>query len=90
MGLKAMSGKVVIKVLPPEEKNLGGVILLADESKEQIFGEVLAVCSDWDQLQPYPLNVGDKVIFAKGSGEDVTVDGVDVKVLGFKEVLIIL
>ncbi len=93
MGIgRLASGLVAVKILEVDDKIPGTCLVAADETKEsdEVLGEVVAVCDDWTDFQAYPLEVGEKVIFVKNSGQDVTVDGQELRILFHKEVVLVL
>lgn len=85
--MKVGTNRIAVKVDKSEKTTAGGLIL-TDESAEHIIAEVVGVCDNWNDVQCYPLQAGDKVIFAKGKGEEVKINGEDYLFLLYNEVLI--
>ena len=85
MNLKPLGDRVIIKQDEAEETTAGGLILAHDAKEKPQSGTVLAVGEgklDRDgNLVPIPLKEGDKVIYGKYGGTEVTVDGEDVMIL---------
>jgi len=73
MKVKPLDDRLLIKPLEPESKTSGGIIIPDTAKEKPIMGEVVAVGTDED-LQNL-IKVGDKVIFAKYGGEEITIDG---------------
>ena len=84
MNLKPLGDRVIIKQDEAEETASG--LYLATEAKEKPqTGTVLAVGEgklDKDgKLIPVPVKEGDKVLYGKYGGTEITVDGEDVMIL---------
>ena len=79
MKLKPLGDRVVIKPSPAEEKTKGGIILPDTAKEKPVIGEIVAVGpgkkSEEGKIVPMDLKVGDKVLYGKYSGTEVTVDG---------------
>ena len=79
MKIKPLSDRVVIKPAPAEEKTKGGIILPDTAKEKPVIGEIVAVgpgkVSDDGKKIPMELKVGDKVLYGKYSGTEVTVEG---------------
>ena len=79
MKIKPLADRVVIKPSPAEEKTKGGIILPDTAKEKPVMGEVVAVgpgkiADDGTKIVP-EVKVGDKVLYGKYSGTEVTVDG---------------
>jgi len=79
MKLKPLADRVVIKPAPAEEKSKGGIILPDTAKEKPVVGEVVAVgpgkiTEDGKKVTP-EVKVGDKVLYGKYSGTEVTVEG---------------
>jgi chaperonin GroES len=79
MKLKPLADRVVIKPSPAEEKTKGGIILPDTAKEKPVIGEVVAVGpgkvgDDGKKILP-EVKTGDKVLYGKYSGTEVTVDG---------------
>jgi len=79
MKMKPLADRVVIKPSPAEEKTKGGIILPDTAKEKPVVGEVVAVgpgkiADDGKKIQ-MEIKVGDKVLYGKYSGTEVTVDG---------------
>ena len=79
MKMKPLADRVVIKPSPAEEKSKGGIILPDTAKEKPVVGEVVAVgpgkVGDDGKKIPMEIKVGDKVLYGKYSGTEVTVDG---------------
>jgi chaperonin GroES len=79
MKIKPLADRVVIKPSPAEEKTKGGIILPDTAKEKPVVGEVVAVgpgkvADDGKKVLP-EVKVGDKVLYGKYSGTEVTVEG---------------
>lgn len=85
MSIKPLGDKVVVKATEAEEKSAGGIILPDTAKKKPQEGVVVAVGPGrvLDDGSRAPMNVkeGQKVIFAKYGGTEVTVDDEDYIIL---------
>jgi chaperonin GroES len=79
MKMKPLADRVVIKPAPAEEKTKGGIILPDTAKEKPVIGEIVAVgpgkISDDGKKIPMEVKVGDKVLYGKYSGTEVTVEG---------------
>ena len=92
--LKPLHDKVVVQKLEPEEKTSGG-ILLPDSTKEKPQeGKVIAVgpgaIDDKGQRKPIDVKEGDLVLYAKYSGTEIKIDGVEYLILSDKDILAVI
>ncbi|MEK7248803.1 MAG: co-chaperone GroES [Bacteroidota bacterium] len=79
MKMKPLADRVVIKPAVAEEKTKGGIILPDTAKEKPVIGEVVAVgpgkvTDDGKKVAP-EVKVGDKVLYGKYSGTEVTVEG---------------
>jgi len=79
MKIKPLGDRVVIKPSPAEEKTKGGIILPDTAKEKPVVGEIVAVgsgkTSDEGKHIAMELKVGDKVLYGKYSGTEVTIEG---------------
>lgn len=93
--LKPVEDKVVIKIeKSAETKTESGLILTATNEEKPNQGTVVAVgpgivLQDGTRVVP-ELSVGDTVVFAKYSGNEVTVDGQDYLILAYRDIFAVL
>jgi len=94
MNLKPLGDRVVIKVLPQEEKLASGIVLPGNAKEKPQEGEVVAVGSgkilDNGQKIALEVSVGDKVIYSKYAGSEVKNCGEDYLILSEKDILAIV
>ncbi|MCA2005477.1 MAG: co-chaperone GroES [Ignavibacterium sp.] len=77
--IRPLADRVVIKPAEAEEKTAGGIILPDTAKEKPIEGTVVAVgpgkTSDDGKLIKPEVKVGDRVLYGKYSGTEVTIDG---------------
>lgn len=85
MNLKPLGDRVIIKQDEAEETTASGLYLATEAKEKPQTGTVLAVGAgkmDKDgKLLPMPVKEGDKVLYGKYGGTEVTVDGEEVMIL---------
>jgi chaperonin GroES len=83
--IRPLGDKVVVKVLEADEKTAGGIILPDSAKKKPTEGEVVAIGNgrvlDNGDHAPLTVQVGDRVLFSKYGGNEVTLDGKDYTIL---------
>ncbi|HLF14545.1 MAG TPA: co-chaperone GroES [Bacteroidota bacterium] len=81
MKMKPLADRVVVKPSPAEEKTRGGIIVPDTAKEKPVLGEVVAVGpgrrGDDGKVIPMEVKKGDKVLYGKYSGTEVTVEGKD-------------
>jgi len=79
MKMKPLADRVVIKPSPADERTRGGIILPDTAKEKPVVGEVVAIgpgkVSDDGKKIPMEVRVGDKVLYGKYSGTEVTYEG---------------
>ena len=85
MNLKPLGDRVIVKADEAEETTASGLFIASEAKEKPQSGVVLAVGAgkpDKDgNLVPVPVKVGDKVIYGKFGGTEVTLDGENVLIL---------
>lgn len=94
LNLKPLGDRVVIKKLEAEERTAGGIVIPDTAKEKPQQGEVLAVgpgkTGEDGKKQPMELKQGNKVLFAKYSGTEVKIDGVEYVILGERDILAVI
>ena len=94
MNIKPLEDRVILKPMEAEEKTSGGIIIPDNAKEKPQKGEVVAVgpgkFSDKGEKIAVTLKAGDKVLYGKYSGTEVSVDGVDYLILRESDVLAVL
>jgi chaperonin GroES len=83
--LKPLADRVVIKPSPAEEKTKGGIIVPDTAKEKPVWGEVVAAgpgrTTDDGKHIPMEVKVGDKVLYGKYSGTEITIDGEEMLIM---------
>lgn len=94
MNIKPLADRVIVKPLEAEEKKQGGIIIPDTAKEKPMQGEVVAVgpgkISDSGQKVAMEVKKGDKVLYGKYSGTEVTVDGEDYLIMRESDIFAIL
>jgi len=77
--LKPLADRVVVKPAEAEEKTAGGIILPDTAKEKPVEGTIVAIgpgkVADDGKLVKPEVKVGDKVLYGKYSGTEVTING---------------
>ena len=94
MNVKPLSDRVIVKALEAEEKTAGGIIIPDNAKEKPQKGEVVAVgpgkIADSGQKIAMELKKGDKVLYGKYSGTEVTVDGKEYLIMRESDILAVI
>ena len=85
MALKPLHDRVLVRRLEGDEKTSGGLII-PDSAKEKPAEGVVIACGegarkDSGELIAMAVSNGDKILFGKWSGTEVTVDGEELLIM---------
>ena len=94
MALKPLHDRVLVRRTEGEEKTAGGLII-PDSAKEKPAEGVIVACGegarkDSGELIEMAVKVGDRVLFGKWSGTEVSVDGEELLMMKESDILGIL
>jgi chaperonin GroES len=85
MALRPLHDNVVVKRIDPEEEMSGGIIIPDTAKEKPSEGEVLAVgpgkLMDNGERRPMAVQAGNRVLFGKYAGTEVTLDGDELLIL---------
>jgi chaperonin GroES len=94
MKVRPLHDRLLVRRLEEKEASSGGIIIPDTAKEKPQQGEVLAVGNgrilENGTKVTLDVKVGDKVLFGKYHGSDVTIDGEDVLILREEEVLAVL
>ena len=92
--IQPLADRVVVKALDDSQQMRGGLYIPDTAKEKPSQGEVVAVgpgkLSDEGTRVPLDVKVGDKVLYGKYSGTDVTLDGEEILILRESDVLAII
>ncbi|MHB1686610.1 MAG: co-chaperone GroES [Ignavibacteriaceae bacterium] len=94
INLKPLADRVIIKPSEAEETTKGGIILPDTAKEKPIEGTVIAVgpgkiADDGKAVKP-EVKVGDKVLYGKYSGTEVTVEGEEYLIMRESDIFAII
>lgn len=81
--IEPLGSRVLIQALEQESKTASGLLLPETAKEKPQTGEVIAVGTDED----IKLKVGDKVLFAKYTGTEFKLDGVEYLLMDVNDIL---
>ena len=88
-----LSDRVVVRALEETEQMRGGLFIPDTAKEKPMQGEVIAVGPgryEKDKRVPMELKVGDKVLYGKYSGTEVTIDSEQLLILREADVLAVV
>ena len=85
MNIRPLHDRVVIRRMEEERTSAGGIVIPDSATEKPAQGEVVAVGKgkilENGDIRPLDVVVGDKVLFGKYGGTEVTVEGEDLLVM---------
>ena len=94
MNLKPLQDRVMVKPAEAEEVSKGGIILPDTAQEKPQQGEIMAVgpgkISDSGELIKPQVKKGDKILYGKYSGTEITVDGEEYLIVRESDIFAIL
>ena len=91
MAFKPLHDRVVVKRVEGEEKTKGGLIIPDSAKEKPAEGEVVAVGEgarkDSGELIAMTVKKGDRILFGKWSGTEVTLDGEELLIMKESDIL---
>ena len=95
MNLRPLEDRIVVRPLEAEERTASGLVIPDTAKEKPQQGVVLAVGpgkrSDTSgELIPVDVKVGDKVVYSKYGGTEISVAGEDLLILNSRDVLAIV
>ena len=88
---RPLHDRVAIRRLDAEEKTAGGIIIPDTAQEKPQQGEVVAVGdglrSETGDIMPLEVKPGDKILFGKYSGTEVTIDGEDLVIVQESDIM---
>ncbi len=94
MKIKPLADRVVVKPAPAEEMTASGIIIPDTAKEKPMQGEIVAAgkgkTTDDGKFVAMELKVGDKVLYGKYSGTEVTIEGEDYLIMRESDVYAII
>ncbi|MCQ9206977.1 MAG: co-chaperone GroES [Omnitrophica bacterium] len=94
MKVQPLSDRILVEVLEAKDETKGGIVLPDSAKEKPQEAKVIAVgkgkTSDEGKVIPLELKAGDKILFGKYSGTEITVDEKEYLILKEEDVVAIL
>lgn len=95
MDIKPLADRIIVKPLEAEEKTKGGIVLPDTAKEKPQEGKVIAVGKgkvlESGNVQPLEIKAGDKVLYGKYSGTEITTgDGQELLIMREEDVLAVV
>jgi chaperonin GroES len=95
VSIKPLEDRIVVQAVEAEETTASGLVIPDTAKEKPQEGEVLAVGpgrynDEGDERIPLDISVGDKVIYSKYGGTEVSFGGEDYLILSARDVLAIV
>jgi chaperonin GroES len=91
MNFRPLHDRVVVRRVDAEERTKGGIIIPDTAKEKPMEGEVIAVGpgarNEKGELAPMDVKAGDRVLFGKWSGTEVTLDGEDLLIMKESDIM---
>jgi chaperonin GroES len=91
MRIRPLQDRIVVSRIADQDKTKGGIIIPDTAKEKPIEGKVLAVGNgrvlEDGSVRKLDIKVGDRVLFGKYGGTDVTIDGEELLILREDDVL---
>ncbi len=94
MKFRPLHDRVVVSRVEEDSKTAGGIIIPDTAKEKPMQGEVVAVGpgarDETGKVVPLDLKAGDRVLFGKWSGTEVTIDGKELLILKESDIMGVL
>jgi len=92
--IKPLGDKVVVELVEQEDKTASGIYLPDTAKKKPQTGKIIATGNgrilDNGDRNTLSVKVGDRVLFSKYGGDEITIDGKDLTILSEDQIYAIL
>jgi len=94
MKFRPLHDRVVVRRVEEDSKTTGGIIIPDTAKEKPMQGEVIAVGpgarDESGKIVPLDLKAGDRVLFGKWSGTEVTIDGEELLIMKESDIMGVL
>ena len=94
MAIQPLADRVLVKPLEAKEKTKGGIVLPDTAKEKPQEGEIISAgkgrTAQDGKTTPLEVKIGDKVLYGKYSGTEISVDGEDYLILKEEDILAIV
>ena len=91
MAFKPLHDRVLVRRVESEEKTTGGLIIPDSAKEKPSEGEVVScgegARKDSGELVPMAVSAGDRILFGKWSGTEITIDGEELLIMKESDIL---
>ena len=91
MQFRPLHDRVLVRRLDSEEKTAGGIIIPDSAQEKPMVGEVVSTGSgarnDDGKITPMDVKAGDRVLFGKWSGTEVSIDGEELVIMKESDIM---
>ena len=91
MKFRPLHDRVLVKRVEQDEKSAGGIIIPDTAQEKPMEGKVIAVGNgtrdEGGKVTPLDVKAGDKILFGKWSGSEVTIDGDELIIMKESDIL---
>ena len=91
MSFRPLHDRVLVRRVKEEEKSKGGIIIPDTVKEKPQEGKVIAVGagvrSEDGKVTPLDVKAGDRILFGKWSGTEVTIDGEELLIMKESDIL---
>ncbi|MES2379275.1 co-chaperone GroES [Mucilaginibacter sp. UYCu711] len=95
LNIKPIGDRVVVEAAPAETKTASGIYIPETAQEKPQHGKVVAVgpgryADSTGNLIPVSVKAGDKVLYGKFAGQEVTIEGKDYLIMRESDIYIVL
>ena len=91
MRFRPLGDRVVVRRVKEDQKTPGGIIIPDTAQEKPMEGTVLAIGpgarDEQGKLVPMDVVVGDRVLFGKWSGNEITIDGEELSIMKESDIM---
>ena len=91
MKLKPLHDRVLVERVEQDVKSAGGIIIPDTAQEKPMEGKVIAVGSgtrgEDGKITPLDVKAGDRILFGKWSGTEVTIDGTEMIIMKESDIM---
>lgn len=87
--IKPLADRVLVEPAPAEEKTAGGIII-PDTAKEKPQKGTIVAIGPGKKDEPMTVKVGDKVLYGKYAGTEITIEGKDYMIMRESDVVAVI
>lgn len=91
MNIRPLHDRVIVRRMEEDRTSAGGIVIPDTAAEKPVRGEVIAagpgkILENGD-IRPMDVKVGQKILFGKYSGTEVTVNGEDILVMREEDII---